>query len=544
MAISSSNIQSKLAAIPTSKKIIAVAGIAAAIAVITVIVLWANRPVFSVLYSNLSPEDAGTITEKLKELKVPYEIKDSGSVMVPADKVHEMRMMLASQGLPTGGGVGFEIFDKTSIGMTDFIQKLNYQRALQGELSRTITQLSEVEQARVHLAMPEKTLFSDKKQHTTASVVLKLRGGKTLSQSQVQGIAHLVSSSVEGLSPQNITIVDTHGNVLSRPSDDSYNVQLTNYQNDYQRGLEKSIEDRVQSMLERAVGTGKVVVRVSSTLDFKQVETTEEKYDPDNAAVRSEQRSQENSSGSSGNASGVPGVLSNLPGAKAENPKAGGGHGSPSSQSSHTQETINYEINKTVNHILEPVGALKRLSAAVLIDGNYEAVKGTDGKETMKYIPRTEEELKKYSEIVKRAVGFSEDRGDQVEVMSIPFESNDSLNEISVESGKFSKFLEMSAILPVIKYLVAGLTVLLIFLFVIKPMMKTVLTPSRQIGEVSGITGTGIGGQFPRVTEFETATGYPQMQVAGATFREEAIKIAKENPTQTAKLIQSWISEK
>ena len=543
MAISS-DIQSKLAAVSTGTKIMAVAGIAASIAIITVIVMWANRPVFQVLFSNLSSGDAGAITEKLKELKVPYEIGDSGSVMVPEDKVLELRMTLASQGLPSGGGVGFEIFDKTTIGMTDFIQKINYRRALQGELSRTIGQLSAVEHARVHLAVPEKTLFSDKKEHTSASVVLKLRGGRALTQNQVQGIVHLVSSSVEGLNPQNITIVDTNGNVLSRPSDDSNNSQLSNYQNEYQRGIEKSLEDRVQSMLEHAVGPGKAVVRISGTLDFKQVETTEEKYDPDKVAVRSEQRSQDNSSGSSGTASGVPGVLSNLPGAKGENPKAAGGKGSNSSQSNRTQETINYEINKTVNHILEPVGNLKRLSAAVMIDGNYETVKGTDGKETRKYIPRTEEELKKYTEIVKTAVGYSEERGDQVEVLSIPFESNVSINEAEPESGKFGNLLGSSAILPIVKYLVAGITVLLIFMFVIKPMLKTVMAPKGHVGDYSGLIGAG--GSFPRVSELETApaSAYQTGQVEDAKFREEAIKLAKENPTQTAKLIKSWISEK
>lgn len=544
MAISS-DIQNKLAGISTGKKMMAIAGVAAAIAVVTVIVLWANRPVFHVLFSNLSAEDAGAITQKLQELKIPYEVGDSGSVMVSGDKVHELRMTLASQGLPAGGGVGFEIFDKTTIGMTDFIQKLNYRRALQGELSRTIGQLSEVENARVHLAVPEKTLFADKKEHTSASIVLKLRGSRTLSQNQVQGIVHLVSSSVEGLSPQNVTIVDTHGNVLSRPSDDSFNAQLTNYQNEYQKGFEKSLEERVQSMLEHAVGHGKVVVRISSTLDFKQVETTEERYDPEKTAVRSEQRSQENASGSSGSASGVPGVLSNMPGAKAENPAAAGGKGGNNSSSNRTQETINYEINKTVNHILEPVGSLKRLSAAVLIDGNYEAVKGTDGKETRKYIPRTDEELKKYTEIVKKAVGYSEERGDQVEVSNISFDANVSINEPEPEQGTFSKLFQLNGLLPIIKYLVAGISVLLIFLLVIKPMMNTVLTPSVTVREVPALAGTG-GGQFPKVSELEAAGNYNtgHGQVEDAKFREEAIKLAKENPTQTAQLIKTWISEK
>ena len=201
MAINPSELQSKLAAIPIGQKVMAVAGVAAMIAVVIAVVLWANQPVYHLLYANLSPEDAGTITEKLKGMKVPYEIQNGNAVLVPQEKVHELRLLLAGEGLPSGGGVGFEIFDRTSIGMTDFVQKLNYKRALQGELARTIGQLNEVEQARVHLVVPEKTLFSEKKESARASVVLKIRGGRTLSQNQVHGIVHLVASSVEGLNP-------------------------------------------------------------------------------------------------------------------------------------------------------------------------------------------------------------------------------------------------------------------------------------------------------------------------------------------------------
>jgi len=539
MAISPAELQNRLSAIPAGKKVMAIAGIAATIAVIVGVVLWANQPVYRLLYSNLSPEDAGTIVEKLKEMKVPYEVKEGGSIMVPEDRVYELRLVLAGQGLPSGGGVGFEIFDKTTIGMTDFVQKLNYRRALQGELARTISQLSEVELARVHLAVPERTLFSEKKEKASASVVLKLRSGRTLSQSQIQGIVHLVASSVEGLDPQNVTVVDTNGNVLSRPSGDPLGTTLTNYQVEYQRNMEKSLEERIQSMLEHAVGPGKVVVRVSSTIDFKRVETTEEKYDPDNVAVRSEQRLQENSTGSTTTASGVPGVLSNLPAGRAENPQAAGGKGGTSSQSNRTQETINYEVNKTVNHIVEPVGTLKRLSAAVLIDGNYETTRGADGKETRKYIPRTEEEIKKYTEIVKTAIGYNEERGDQVEVVNIPFESNVSVVE---EVGQPSRLAQLSSFLPYIKYMVAVVTIVLLFLFIVKPLMKTVLS-SR--GPVEGLPGlAGQGGGFPRVSDLEVSA-YPSPQLESeARIREEAIRIAKDNPKETAKLIKAWINEK
>ena len=539
MAISPAELQNKIAAAATTKMILAIAGVAAAIAVTIVVVLWSNQPVYHLLYSNISPEDAATITEKLKEQKIPYEVRDGGAIMVPQDRVHELRLMLAGQGLPTGGGVGFEIFDRTQLGMTDFVQKLNYRRAMQGELARTISELTEVEHARIHLVVPEKALFSEKKEQASASVVLKLRGGRALSQNQVQGIVHLVASSVEGLNPQNVTIVDTSGNVLSRPSEDPYGTHLTNYQTEYQRNLEKSFEERVQSMLERAVGPGKVVVRVSGTLDFKQVERTEEKYDPDTTAVRSEQRVQENSSGSATTASGVPGVVSNLPGAKNENPQAAGGKGGNSSQSNKTQETINYEINKTVNHILEPVGTLKQLSAAVLIDGSYEAIKGADGKETKKYIPRTDEELRKYEEIVKKSIGYNAERGDQVEVVSIPFESNISMNEEETGTAKSS---QLAATLPFIKYAVAVVALLLVFLFIVKPLMKTILTPQGGIRDLAGLTDPRA--PLSRFGELDAASAYPQLQVsADGKVKEEAIKIARDNPQQTAKLLKAWINE-
>ena len=538
MAINPSELQSKLATIPIGQKVMAVAGVAAMIAVVIAVVLWANQPVYHLLYANLSPEDAGTITEKLRGMKVQYEIQNGNAVLVPQEKVHELRLLLAGEGLPSGGGVGFEIFDRTSIGMTDFVQKLNYKRALQGELSRTIGQLTEVEQARVHLVVPEKTLFSEKKESSRASVVLKIRGGRTLSQNQVHGIVHLVASSVEGLSAQNISVVDTRGNILSKPSDDGYAANLSTFQIEYQRNLEKSTEERVQSMLEKAVGPGKVSVRISSTLDFKQVETTEEKYDPDTVAIRSEQRVQENSAGSSASASGVPGVVSNLPSAKNENQQASGEKGGASSQSKRAQETINYEINKTVNHIVEAAGTIKRLSAAILIDGNYEVVKGADGKETKKYVPRSAEEIGKYTEIVKKAIGYNEERGDQVEVLSMPFESSVLAEEAEAEPE--SKF-QIAEIMPFIKYLVALIVAGLAFLFIIKPLMKTIPAPGPQMAPFPG----GVGGRFPRVGELDGAGGQPSLQVdSEARTRSEVLKIAKENPQQTAKLIKSWISEK
>jgi flagellar M-ring protein FliF len=530
MAIDPAELQNRLAAMPMSRKITALIGIAGALAVVAVLFLWANQPTYTVLYSNLSPEDAGMVVQKLKEMKIPYEVSGPDTILVPDERVYELRLQMAGQGLPQGGAVGFELFDRNNLGMSDFVQKLNYRRALEGELSRTIGQVSEVQQARVHLMIPERTLFTDKKETSSASVVLKLAGGRVLSEGQVHGIVHLVASSVEGLDPRNVTVVDTHGNMLSKASDTSFGAQLSNFQAQYQKSLEKEMEGRIQSMLERAVGTGKVVARVSTLLDFKQVETTEEKYDPESAVVRSEQRVQENTSGSTSASGGVPGVLSNVPAAGAENPQTASGKGT-SSQSKRNSETVNYDISKSVSRIIEPIGTVQRLSVAVLIDGTYSA--GGSGNEAAPvYAPRSQEEMQKYEEIVKKAVGYNAERGDQVEVVNIPFETNVPSEEpVPAEASDPS----WAFLMPFVKYGVTGLATILVFLFIVKPLMKTLTAPSGlrfpsglPAGDLYGNLERGGAGQLGREAE----------------IREQVLRLARENPQQTAKVIKAWISEK
>ena len=534
MAIEPSQLQNQLMDMPMGKKITALVGVAGAIAGVIVLFLWSNQPTFAVLYSGLAAEDAGAVIGKLKEQKIPYQVTGPDTVLVPENRVYELRLQLASQGLPQGGTVGFELFDRNNMGMTDFVQKLNYRRALEGELARTVGQLSEVQQARVHLMIPEKTLFTDKKEASSASVVLKLYGGRSLSDGQVQGIVHLVASSVEGLNLQHVTVVDTHGNILSKVADASYGSQLSNFQTDYQRNLEKQMEERVQSMLERAVGSGKVVARVSAVLDFKQVETTEEKFDPESQVVRSEQRSQENTSGGTTLGGGIPGVLSNVPGARAENPQSAAEKGT-SSQSKRTNEVINYDISKSVSRIVEPVGTVKQLSVAVLIDGAYAAT-AEGGKEAVqKYIPRSEEEMKKYDDIVKKAVGYNAERGDQVEVVNIPFETNIPSNEgeTAEPAGRNVSFL-----MPFIKYGVTTVAMVLIFLFIVKPLMKTLTSPG--VPRVPGAFPFPSGAQRAGALE---GGAFPQIGREGEV-KEHVTRVVRENPQQTAKLIKSWISEK
>ncbi len=505
------------------RKIALLLVLAATVAGGVVLWLWTQKPELQILYTNLSSDDAAAVINKLKESHTPYELSaDSTAVSVPAERVHELRLQLASQGLPQGGGIGFEIFDRNTFGTTEFVQKLNYRRALQGELSRTISQLAEVSKARVHLVVPEKTLFSDRQDPSRASVVVTLRPGKRLAEGQIQGIIHLVSSSVEGLSPQTVTVVDSHGQILSKTVDGSAAAQMTSTQLDYQHTLEKELEGKIQSMLERVVGAGKAVVRVSSLLDLRQVEHTEEKFDPDTQVVRSEQHAQEQANGTSSTTSpsGVPGVLSNVPPGN----QAGGSAGASNTNNTQKKnEVINYEISKTVSRIIEPVGTIKKLSVAALVDGTYEAAQGNTPR---KYIPRNEDEMKKLEELVKKAMGYSAERQDQVEMVNIPFESNAlSEEETAAPEPPPSRFAQW---LPFVKYGIGLVVGLIAFFFVIRPALKALLTPSPALPTAAQPLPTGGFGELP----------------AAAPRTEEMVQIAKQNPQAATMVVKQWLKEK
>lgn len=512
-----------------NQRMIILVALAGSVAGLIALTLWTQQPDMQVLFSNLGSEDAAAIIDKLKETKVPYETTGGGStVLVPSEQVHDLRLQLATQGLPHGGGVGFEIFDRTSIGMSEFVQKLNYRRALQGELARTIAQMPEVERARVHLAIPERRLFASEQEKARGSVILSLRNGQQLSQVQVQGVIHLVSSSVEGLQARDVTVVDGHGRMLSATATDEA-AGLTNAQLDYQRSIEKDVETRIQTMLERIVGANKAVVRVSSVVDFRKVETTEERYDPNSQVVRSEQRGQEKANGSNGVGGGVPGVQSNVPpNTDLEPPQT-------SSTNSQTKnETVNYEISRTVSKIVEPVGVIKQLSVAVLVDGIYEPVKAGEGEGTStdtqaaarKYTPRSEEDIKRIEDIVKKAMGFSAERQDQVQVVNVQFgtgpEEPQSMVAEAVEEGH-------KAWLPYLRYGVGILLFAVIFLFVVRPllaMLGSTTEPIQTEASVSALPGgTGMG---------PAALGHTQDHA-------QIIDMARKNPDTTAVVVKQWL---
>lgn len=507
------------------KKILALGAVVTLIiATVMLLFVWTQKADLQPLYTNLSEEDAGMIIQKLNELRVPYSAT-SGGVMVPADRVYELRLQLASQGLPQGGGVGFELFDKTSFTMTDFVQKLNYRRALQGELSRTIRSLSEVEQCRVHIAIPERSLFAQKEDRPKASILVKLRPGRRLSQAQVRGIVHLVSSSVEGLDPKDVSVVDSGGEMLTAPLDDV--VAAGSAQLEHQREFEREMEARIVSMLEPVVGRGKVRVKVAAAMDFTRMEKTEEKFDPDGQVVRSEQKNIEKTTNTTSTGGGVPGVASNLPGR--QQAVAAGQERSASSEKK--SETVNYEITKIISHTVSPAGEIKRLSVVALVDGTYTVA---DGSSEKKYTPRSEEDIQKFEEMVKKAVGFNPERGDEVKVVNMPFESTvqDDLADTGHDAAGSSI---LPLVMTILKYIVPVAAIGILFMFVIKPLMRTLA--SQTVVYESHISAA--------VQQPPAAA--PQEQQAAPkelTPQQHLIEWAKKNPKEATSLVKSWLEER
>jgi len=528
-----------------TKKILLMMALAGGFAAIAVVWLWTQKPEFQVVYSNLSSEDAGAIVQKLQEMTVPYEIAGGGSaILVPAEQVHDLRLQLAGQGLPQGGGVGFEIFDQTALGTTEFAQKLNFRRALQGELGRTIAQLDEVLGARVHLVVPEKALFSEQQEEARAAVVLSLRPGRQLSQAQIQGIVHLVSGSVEGLKTGAVTIVDSKGQIRTKGEGDSDSFQMSHSQLEYQKNLEQKLQDKIETILSRVVGPNKAVVRVSSTLDFRQVELTEERFDPDTQVARSEQRSQGQSTGSSQSPgqTGIPGVASNIPPGTAAG-ASGGRNDRNNSQT--TNEVINYEISKIVSHVVEPFGKIKRLSVATLIDGTYESIIDEEGVTTRNYIPRTEEEMDKLEEIVKKTMGFSPERQDQLEVVNVAFEAGPEIEEIeALPKAMVDKIRQW---LPLVRQITGPLLILLVVFFVTKPIMKILLTvPPQAIplpaGSAESLSEAAMSLQLER-DKLEAEQQAKLEERIGKLSKDDVMKLSEENPQAASQIVKKWTEE-
>ncbi len=505
-------------ALPASKKVSIVAVLAVLIAGFATMFFWVKTVDYQLLYTNLSSEDAGKIVLKLKEQRIQYELTGGGSaIMVPADKVYELRLSLASEGLPMGGHVGFEIFDKTDFKATEFVQRLNYQRALQGELARTIGEFREVEHARVLIVMPKDSLFIEDQKPASASVMLKLKS--RLVPSKVEGIVSLVASSVEGLSPDRVTVVDSSGRVLFKGQDQADTAAVFASNNlEHQRQVETKVAGHVQSMLEGIVGKGKAIVRVSAGINFEQVDYSEEKYDPESSVVRSTQRRSESSEKGPGSSTGTS-VLTLEQG-------AGTVQEAPA-RFQKKDEVVNYEVDKVIRHVIRPSGTITRLSVAAIVDGTYEVNTAEDGTTTRKYVARGQKELDEFEKIVKRAMGYDADRGDQVSVSSF------ALSILPVTGAPEETGMDWLALGR--RYVRTALNfalVILVFLFVVRPLLKS----------LKGITTTiSIPKQLPEGEEVSAGGALPEPEKVG--MQEKAMRLAKTNVERTEHMIKGWLDE-
>jgi flagellar M-ring protein FliF len=430
-----------------------------------------QREEFQPLFAGLSTDDASMVVAKLKEQKVPYKLGLGGTtISVPKEKMYDVKMILASQNsLPGSAGVGLELFDKTNYGMTEFMQTVNYKRAIQGELTRTINQMPEIAASRIHLAIPEKTLFTDREKETTASVFLKMKRGQGLSKDQVAGIVHLVAGSIEGLKAENVVVVDSSGKMLYRAGDTNSGVALSGQQFELQRSVEKKIEESVQSMLDTFLMNSRSIVRASVELNLQKIEKVEEEYIPDKSVVTGEKKSKEKAVNGRGRAGGVPGASANIAAAVAK----GGAKREAKTEDQNVNQmeredsSTSYEVSKTVRKIIEPFGDIKRISLAVLVDGKYEKVKGQKGEE-LKYIPRSQQDLTNIKNLVLRAAGFDEERGDKIEVLNMPFE----VENVPEEKGFLDNADNKELVFSLGKYGFYLLVALFVFLFLLKPIFK------------------------------------------------------------------------
>ncbi len=567
-----------------SQRITIIIFAAAVFAGLSTLIFFLNRVEYEVLYRDLSAEDAQAIATKLKEDKRDYQVQGT-SILVAGQKtdVDKLRLEIAGSGLARSGRVGYEIFDKNQFGMTDFTEQVNLQRALEGELSRTISSLAEISQARVHLVLPKDSIFEDKKQEAKASVAVRLKKGSELSKSSISGIKGLVAGAVPGLKSYSVSIVDDEGKLLSQPPPSDSTVAEA--ESGIREQLEREMVAKVLSILEPAVGRGKVQAKASIELDFNTTEQTEESFNPTPAAVLSQQKSEERFGGTS-LASGVPG---NPPG------QAGAGANASAPERSRQSETTNYEINKMVRHTVQPKGSVRRISVAVLLDHKTIQSQGPDGQIITTSKPIPQPDLDAYKELVYAAVGFDKERGDIITLENVSFYAEPKSAE-KIEQAPW--YLRLSPVTvpaaggwqtslgPAMKYLSFIVIFLLVYLILFRPIKKRVfatldsIAPARaqessvpQLAEGSpgmalpSVAGEQAGTQPERVLGEGPGVGQEPSQVSlldqqieqeflkeaqmldmdGRKFtvlRKRLAEKTQKEPEMVAQLLRSWIQER
>ena len=438
-------------------------------------------PPLTILYGDLDPKDANQIVAKLETMTVPYELRAGGTqIFVPTDRALRLRMAMAEEGLPNGGSVGYEVFDRSdTLGLTRTMQNINMLRALAGELERTIKSISQINAARVHLVLPKRDLFSRGKQNTSASIVLSMVGGNRLNKSQVNAIRHLVASAVPGLKPNQVSIIDNRGNLLARGGEDQDDSLMTDRAQDYRAAYESRLMRAIENLLEQTLGVGKVRAQVNAEINFDRVTTSAEIYDPEGQVVRSTQSVEERSGSAGGGGGQAVSVGNSLPSGEDGEGRAAGIAASSGNTTERIEETTNYEITKTVRNYVSESGTVKRLSVAVLVDGIY--TEGSDGE--ISYSPRDEEQILLLTSLVKTAVGFNAERGDILEVINMPFAQIDVLEGeepplVDLGKGDYFKIAEIAVML------VVGI---LVVLMVLRPLATSAMSGARQAASPEGI---------------------------------------------------------
>ncbi|HJV06689.1 MAG TPA: flagellar basal-body MS-ring/collar protein FliF [Chromobacteriaceae bacterium] len=553
-------------ALPNNKKILFLVAIAAILSVVIGMAVLNRQPAYKILFANISDRDGGQVTASLQQMNVPYQLGEGGVISVPADKVYDARLKLAAQGLPKAGGVGFELMDNQKFGISQFAEQVNYQRAIEGELARTIEAISSVESARVHVAVPKQSVFIRDQQQPTASVMLNLYRGRMLDAGQVAGILHLVSSSVPNLQVKNVTVVDQDGNLLSKMSDQNDASGLDQRQLTYVHQVEESYVKRIEDILEPIFGKGNARAQVTANVDFAEVEQTSESYKPNSSPNPSATRSQqivEKLGNGGAQAGGVPGALSNQPPSAASAPitlppgAAPGtatlsGQAVGASGAVERDITTNYEVDKTIQHTKVPQGLVKRLSAAVVV--NYRMMPDRNG--TPKPTPLTAQEVQQINNLVKEAMGFNTQRGDTVNVVNAAFA--DAAVPVTLQE-KVTDYVTNNAS-NLIKYGLLTIAMLYLLFGVVRPIVKELVKPGAPAAGETEKAKEGAaeaGGRLLAVAGDEEGTK-AEAKAAGSEARpadprdaqkreyssnlEAARDLVKSDPRMAAQIIKEWIS--
>ncbi len=515
----------------SGQKLAVIFGTAAFIAFVFVAWMYVNRPEWRVLYSNLNDRDGGNIISALSQLNVPYKMAEGGSaILVPSNFVYDTRLKLASKGLPRGSVVGFELLDNQKLGTSDFIQQVDYQRALEGELDRTISSISAISGARVQLAIPRPSVFVSEQQSPSASVLVSLYPGRALDTAQVAGIERLIAASVPQLKANNVTVVDQNGDVLSRPQGNTDGLNLSAYQLDYKGQVEETLAHRIQAIITPIVGRDNVRAAVTADLNFSRVEQTAETYKPNgnpaDAAILSQQTSE--STSNSPAPGGVVGSAANQPPAQpisassVTGPATTSGtmsNSNVSPSSTHKSSTTNYDVDKTVQHSIVAAGAIKRLSVAVVV--NYRAIANPDG--STKLVPLSQAEMTEISNLVKGAMGFDTNRGDNLNIVNTAFSKKPVL---SLPSTPFYKNPDNIALAEgVLKDLLTAGVVLIVFLSLRRMLYEMLAKAPKPVPQAAATSPE----MAPRRKE-----GYEQNLQA-------AKDMARQNPSIVANVVKDWM---